>query len=521
MSSNQNPVILRFDQVSFAYNEGRHPILVDSDFSIRQNTKITIMGQNGAGKTTIFKMITGELTPQSGKINIVQGNTIATARQVIPRDQLGLSIKEFFQTAFTEIDYQLDRKISEVLQVVNFNAPLDKPIKDFSGGQQARLLLAYALIQHPDILLLDEPTNNLDNDGINDLISFLLSYDKTVVVISHDADFLNIFTDGVLYLNKDRKQVEQYWGDYYDVVDQIAAQIEKEQMQNARAEKKIIEAKEKINFFSNKWGKMRKLASKMRDEVEEAEENKVDVRRDDKTIASFAIPFENYVGPIVTINKVGLMNAQHQVVSCKLPLVMKKHDRVMFIGPNGIGKSTLLKRLMMIHEHKENIMKQYKAIIEDKTKDMIIQEPDTTHPEEDIAQIHNKVKVGYYSQDFTALDMNMVVRDNLLEIAGDTSDQDIYRVAAQFLLTGSLLKNTIESLSEGQKGLLCYARFVLQKPHLLILDEPTNHINFRHLPVIAQSLNKYEWAMIIVSHDKWFTDQLENIQIVDLGKLIK
>jgi ATP-binding cassette subfamily F protein 3 len=237
---------------------------------------------------------------------------------------------------------------------------------------------------------------------------------------------------------------------------------------------------------------MRKLASKMRDEVEDAEENKVDVRRDDKTIAKFAIPFENYVGPIVTINKVGLMNAEHNVVSCKLPLVMKKHDRVMFIGPNGIGKSTLLKRLMMIHEHKENIMKQYKAIIEDKTKDMIIKEPDTTHPEEDIAQIHNKVKVGYYSQDFTALDMDMVVRDNLLEIAGDTSDQDIYRVAAQFLLTGSVLKNTIGSLSEGQKGLLCYARFVLQKPHLLILDEPTNHINFRHLPVIAQSLNTYE-----------------------------
>ncbi|MEI7563627.1 MAG: ATP-binding cassette domain-containing protein [bacterium] len=252
MSSNQNPVILRFDQVSFAYNEGRHPILVDSDFSIRQNTKITIMGQNGAGKTTIFKLITGELSPQSGKINIVQGNSIATARQVIPREQLEMTIKEFFETAFKEKDYQLDRKIDEVLKAVNFNAPLNKPIKDFSGGQQARLLLAYALIQHPDILLLDEPTNNLDDEGINDLISFLLSYDKTVVVISHDADFLNIFTDGVLYLNKDRKQVEQYWGDYYDVVDQIAAQIEKEQMQNARAEKKIIEAKEKINFFANK-----------------------------------------------------------------------------------------------------------------------------------------------------------------------------------------------------------------------------------------------------------------------------
>ena len=210
------------------------------------------MGQNGAGKTTIFKMITGELKPQSGKINIVNNASIATSRQVIPRDQLDLSIKEFFETAFTEKDYQLDKKIADILKVVNFNAPLDKPIREFSGGQQARLLLAHALIQHPDILLLDEPTNNLDGTGIGDLISFLLSYDKTVVVISHDADFLNLFTDGVLYLNKGRLQVEQYRGDYYDVVDQIAAQFEKDKMQNARAEKKIADAKDKINFFSNK-----------------------------------------------------------------------------------------------------------------------------------------------------------------------------------------------------------------------------------------------------------------------------
>jgi len=521
MAWNQNPVIMRFDDVSFAYNDGKHPILVNSDFSLRQNTKITIMGQNGSGKTTIFKMILWELTPQKGKINIVAGNTIAVARQVIPREQLNLTINEFFQTAFAEKDYQLDRKITDVLKVVNFNAPLNKPIKEFSGWQQARLLLAYALIQHPDILLLDEPTNNLDDVGIGDLITFLMSYDKTVVVISHDADFLNLFTDGVLYLNKWTCKVEQYRWDYYDVVEQIAAQIEKDQMANARAEKKIADAKEKINFFSNKWGKMRKLASKMRDEVEEAEENKVEVRKEDKTIKPFTIEFDNYVGPIVTINRVGLMNAEHKVIEYKLPLVMKKHDRYMLIWPNGIGKSTLLKRLMMIHRHKASIMKEYNAIAKDKTKDVIIKEPDTTHPEENIAMIHNNVRVGYYSQDFDALDMDMTVRDNLIEIAGDTSDQDIFRVAAQFMLTGGLLKNTIGSLSEWQKGLLCYARFVLQKPHLLILDEPTNHINFRHIPIIAQSLNTYEWAMIIVSHDKWFTDQLENVHVIDLGKIMK
>lgn len=196
MNNNQNPVILRFDAASFSYGDDKKIILDNADFSIRQNTKITIMGQNGAGKSTLFKIITGELKLKSGKMNIVQGNSIAIAKQVIPRDQMTLTVREYFATAFDEKDYQLDRKIEEVLKSVNLIVTdYDKVLNTFSGGQQARLLLAYALIQKPDILLLDEPTNNLDTDGINNLIGFLLGYDKTVVVISHDADFLNMFTD--------------------------------------------------------------------------------------------------------------------------------------------------------------------------------------------------------------------------------------------------------------------------------------------------------------------------------------
>jgi len=521
MSNQKNEVNLRFDNVSFAYNNWQHEILSNADFSIRENTKITIMWQNGAGKSTIFKLITWELKPDSWKINIVNWNTIAIAKQVIPRYQMDLTIKEFFETAFDEKDYQLDKKITDILKVVNFDAPTNKQIKDFSGGQQARLLLAYALIQHPDILLLDEPTNNLDGNWINDLIAFLFDYDKTVVVISHDADFLNMFTDGVLYLNKQNLNIEQYRWDYYDVVEQIATQIEKEEKQNARAQKKIEDAKEKINFFSNKWWKMRKLASKMRDEVAEAEENRVDVRKDDKTIWKFQIPFDNYIWPIVSISKVGLMNKSHNVEMCNLLLVLKKGDRCIFVWPNGIWKSTLLKRLMMIHQYKSSIMKDYNIKIEKNKEDLFIKEPDTYHPEEWEAMIHNNVRVWYYSQDFAALDPSMVVRDALLEISIGCTDQDIYRVASQFLLTGNLLKSTIWSLSEWQKWLLCYAQFVLSKPHLLILDEPTNHINFRHLPVIAKALNDYQWAMIIVSHDQWFVGQLQNLNIVDLWSLLK
>jgi ATP-binding cassette, subfamily F, member 3 len=162
-NSQNNPVVLRFDNVSFSYNDGKKKILEEADFSVRENTKITIMGQNGAGKSTIFKMITGEIKPQIGKINIVPGNSIAIQKQVIPREIMDSTLREYFASAFTEKDYQLDRKIEAVLKDVNLSvANYDKQLKDFSGGQQARLLLAHALIQKPDILLLDEPTNNLD-----------------------------------------------------------------------------------------------------------------------------------------------------------------------------------------------------------------------------------------------------------------------------------------------------------------------------------------------------------------------
>ncbi len=328
----------------------------------------------------------------------------------------------------------------------------------------------------------------MDKDGIWDLITFLFEYDKTVVVISHDADFLNLFTDWVLYLNKDRKQVEQYWWDYYSVVDQIAAQIEKEIKQNARAEKKIADAKEKINQFAQKWWKMRKLAKKMRWEVQEAEENRVEVRKDDKTIPKFEIPFENLIWPLISIEYVGLMNKNHEVEEYNLNLEIRKKQKYIFSWPNGIWKSTLLKKIVS--------------------------------SEDENTKIHEWVRLWYYSQDFSTLDMNMNVWDSLQEV-WDNIDQDIYKVASKFLLTWWLLKTTIWMLSEGQKGLLCYARFVLQKPHVLILDEPTNHINFRHLPIIADAINNYEWWLIIVCHDKGFVDQLKWLEEIDFGKFLK
>ncbi|HEY4509895.1 MAG TPA: ATP-binding cassette domain-containing protein, partial [Candidatus Paceibacterota bacterium] len=225
-------VILRFATVSFDYGAGK-PVLDEADFSIREGFKIALMGQNGAGKSTMFQLICGQVAPESGAIHIASGLTIATARQVIPPDQRDLTVREFFEKCFVEKVYDIDPKIDAVLEVVNLSAPKERIIKSFSGGQQVRLLLASALIQDPDLLLLDEPTNNLDKAGIAHLTKFLVEYQKTCIVISHDADFLNAFTQGVLYLDVFTHKVEQYVGNYFDLLKEISARIERENRKNA------------------------------------------------------------------------------------------------------------------------------------------------------------------------------------------------------------------------------------------------------------------------------------------------
>jgi ATP-binding cassette, subfamily F, member 3 len=483
MSDNQ--VAVRFSDVSFEYSSDKI-ILDEANFSVREHAKITIMGPNGAGKSTLLTLITGEQKPESGNIYIKPDATIGIALQVVPRELLPLTVREFFERAFDEKKYELDALIEQVSEVVNLSVPLTRKVNELSGGQQARLLLARALITEPDILLLDEPTNNLDASGVDHLIGFLLGYEKTVIVISHDAGFLNTFTDGVLHLDAVTHKVHQYVGNYFDVVEEIAAQVEREKRKNAQLKKNIIDRKEKMNFFSHKGGKMRRLASKMREEIAESEAALVNVRQEDVTIRPFHIPIQDIGNPILKLGSVTIMR-EHEPTSQPVNITLRKNDMLHIVGPNGIGKTTLLNAL--------------------------------ANKSEPSMELEEDIRVGYYRQDFSGLDMNKSAWDTLKEEQIGNDDEEVYKAAAHFFLTGDLLHNPIKSLSEGQKGLLCYARFVVQKPSLLILDEPTNHINFRHLPVIAQALNDYEGAIILVCHDPEFVSQLTISETLNLTEI--
>ena len=485
-------VVVRFEKVTFEY--GHNKTILDAvDFSIRRGMKVTIMGQNGAGKSTLFSLITGANEPEDGQIHLAQRTTIALSRQVIPRDELDLTVREFFLKCFKDKVYDIDPRIDEVLEVVNLKGHEkvhDRIVRSFSGGQQARILLASALIQDPDILLLDEPTNNLDKAGIAHLTDFLVKYKKTVIVISHDSHFLNSFTDAVLYLDVYTRKIEQYVGNYTDVRDQIAVRMERENRKNALLSKEIQAKKDQANAFAMKGGNLRAVAKRMRELAADLEEEKVDVRKEDKTIRPFKIPFQgDLIGDIITFESVSILK-KHKPTQVKVNIKLRKNKHLLLAGPNGIGKSTLLEALA--NNRAEGV---------------------TIAPE---------VNIGYYRQDFSTLNFEHTVFEALADVsrkyAGSVDEERIRATAASFLITGDMVHTRIGSLSEGQKGLVAFASLVIERPGLLILDEPTNHINFRHLPVIAKALDEYEGAMILVSHVPEFVDQIRIDEILDLDK---
>ena len=230
------------------------------------------------------------------------------------------------------------------------------------------------------------------------------------------------------------------------------------------------------------------VAKRMREKAQELEDIKVDVRREDKTIRPFIIPASSTVGEVMNITSVAVMK-NHKFSQKKVNIDVRKNEHLLLIGPNGIGKSTLLESLAF-----------------GKTE---------------TAKIAPGVRVGYYRQDFSTLNFEDTVYESLehaMREGGDAKEERMRSVAAGFLITAEFMRTKIGDLSEGQKGLVAFARLVLERPGLLILDEPTNHINFRHLPIIAAALNEYQGAMVLVSHVPEFVKQIRIDEILNLDK---
>lgn len=318
------------------------------------------------------------------------------------------------------------------------------------------------------------------------MTDFLQNYDGTVLVISHDAEFLNSFTDGILYLDIYTKKVDQFVGNYHDAVEQVERKIEAQNRENARLAKEIQDAKDQANQFAHKGGKLRAVAKKLSDKAEELSGQMTDTRKEDKTIRDFTIPNQEGIGgQIIEIKSVNVIRNHEPVEVPVNDISLTKNRHLLLSGPNGIGKTTLLE-----------------SIANGTAKGV---------------KIADGVKIGYYRQDFSTLDFNQKVYDCLFEATDrQMLEKDLRSFAAGFLITGEIMNTQIGALSEGQKGLVMFCKLALEKPGLLILDEPTNHINFRHLPVIAKALDEYEGTMILVSHVDEFVWQVRIDEYLEL-----
>ena len=406
-------VVARFKNVDFSF--GQKELLQDASFSVRGGSKVTIMGQNGSGKSTILKLLSGDLSPMEGDIHVDSGEVIAVAKQTMPHVCRGMTVKDFFSSQFDESSHpgaKLEGAIAKALARVQLVAPLDRIVGSFSGGQQARLLLSAALITDPTILLLDEPTNNLDKQGINHLRKFISETSKTCLVISHDEEFLNSFTDSVLYLDVFQKQVETYNGDYWFVKQEIAARMARENAQNTRLRKEAASKKAQAGVFANKGGGMRKVAKRMREAAAGMEEEMVDVRREDIALKDFQFPFsinEDYEGETRSLMTVsGLISrspASGKLVASRLQnkrkIELRKGTRLHVHGPNGIGKTTFLERM---------------ATGSSKATGKTVRAPRST-------------KIGYYRQDFTNFDATHTV----LQCLRASADKSGFQITEQKL----------------------------------------------------------------------------------------
>ncbi|KAJ1455771.1 P-loop containing nucleoside triphosphate hydrolase protein [Pelagophyceae sp. CCMP2097] len=496
-------VVASFRDVHFAYRDDV-PILNGASFSVRKGAKVTIMGQNGAGKSSIIKLIEGQLSAQEGMVSVHPGEVVSVARQVMPMEWRDMTILQYFGAQFKDGDHpgphKLQARIHQALKQIEFNhlvdGQTDRIVRSFSGGQQARLLLAAALITDPSILLLDEPTNNLDAKGIATLTRLIEDTEQTCLVISHDEDFLNSFTDSVIYLDVFTKSVEFYDGDYWFVKEEIEKKRRKDKANNARMEKDVEKKMAMSNKLKDKGGTARKVAKKMRDQAADLKDDIVDVRKEDVALADFRFPFtapDGGTGPLLAINKLSTRCPETggvKITPLKYPVALSKGSRLHVVGPNGIGKTTFLE-----------LVAQGKA--------------------EGVNLAPGSV-IGYYRQDFSTLNFDSTCLE-CLEIAadGDLPEGDIRALAAKFLLKGRVVYQPVKTLSEGQKALLSLACLVLQQPSLLIMDEPSNHVNFRHLPAIAAALRDFQGALILVSHDHHMVDDVGCDAQLDLGQELK
>ena len=506
---------------------GADTILKDISFSVNDGDSVGIIGVNGAGKTSLFRLISGEYSADAGAVYIQKGHTVGILEQnpnltALPGEA---SCIEYMYTAFPQLinieesiarlealisgstdteesvrllsqlndlnkkyadlgGLEFRQRCRSMLLRLGFEEELiSRRISTLSGGQYTRLALARLLATEPDILMLDEPTNHLDIDALAWLESFLAGYKKTVLIISHDRYFLDRTTDKTLHIQHGRARL--YQGSYSACKKQQEEECAALEKRYKEQQKEIARIQANIEFqrrcnrehnFVTIRSKEKQLARMER--VELAPKAPKDIRM------SFSVE-EASANDVVEAKNVSFSYGQKTLIR-DLSFLVRKNERVMFLGPNGCGKSTLMKLINSL-----------------------------LAPNAGSITLGYNIKIGYYDQENRGLSQSKTVFEEMRDEYPEKKDLELRSALALFLFGAEDIDKPISTLSGGERARLTLAKLILKKVNLLIMDEPTNHLDIGSCDALENALLAFDGTIIAVSHDRYFINRIAT-RIIEL-----
>ena len=518
-------ILLQINQLCKYY--GADIVLSNIKLEVQTRDRIALVGRNGAGKSTLLKIISGNLSYDSGdmikpkdvKIGYLaqdtglesdlsiwdemlsvfaelrqQEKTLRTLEQQMSNPNIIQNEAEY-QKILKDYDvlqvnfkdqggYQFESDIRSVLHGLNFQSfDYNTKIFSLSGGQKTRLALGKLLLTKPDILILDEPTNHLDIDTLSWLEQYLQGYDGAILIVSHDRYFLDKVVNQVYEIS--RKEISKFPGNYSSYLDKKAANYEREMKQFEKQQDEVAKLQDFIHRNLARASTTKRAQSR-RKKLESME--LMDRPLGNEKSASFGFDIEKQSGnEVLNINSLSI-GYENATVSNDISFKLKRGDSIALVGPNGIGKSTLLKTIM-------NKLSPLKGDI----------------------QYGTNVMIGYYDQQQAELTSNKRVLNELWDEYPFKPEKDIRTVLGNFLFSGDDVLKIVSTLSGGEKARLALAKLMMQKANLLILDEPTNHLDLDSKEILENALLDYPGTILFVSHDRYFINRIAS-KVVEMEK---
>ena len=517
-------IVLQVNQLYKSF--GTDEILSGIKLEVQHRDRVALVGRNGAGKSTLLKIIAGQMSYDSGEIIIPKDVQIGYLEQHAGLNST-LSIWDEMMTIFSSLKsqeaklrkleasmadpsvyennenyqrimaeydqlqhdfkdaggYQYEADTRSVLHGMQFYPDdYSKPISSLSGGQRTRLALAKLLLSKPDLLILDEPTNHLDIETLTWLENYLKGYEGAILIVSHDRYFLDQVVTIVYEVS--RTHIFRYVGNYSSYLDEKAKNYERNMKlyEREQSEKAKLEAFIQKNIARASTTKMAQSRRKVLERTEW-----MDSPDGDERSANFGFTIDKQSGnDVLSIDHLTI-GYEGNTISKNITMRLYREDRIALVGPNGVGKSTLLKTIV---------------------KDLPIMQGDIRYG--------TNVQISYYDQEQAKLTGNKTVLKELWDEWPLMNEKDIRTILGRFLFSGDDVSKPVHSLSGGEKARLALAKLMMQKGNLLVLDEPTNHLDLDSKEVLENALIDYPGTLLFVSHDRYFINRIAT-KVIELS----